>query len=151
MLEGWLDYHRGTLATKCAGLSADQLREQAVPPSNLSLLGLIRHMTEVERGWFTRALGGEEAQPLYYSKAKPDDDFDDVQNQDPSEAFALWNAECDKSRRQLSRVSSLDETAKRADRTISARWIVTHMIEEYARHNGHADFLRERIDGATGD
>lgn len=153
MLEAWLEYHRATLAMKCDGLSAQQLRERAVPPSTLSLLGLIRHMTEVERNWFRRVLAGEDAPPLYYSDADPDGDFDRVDSADPDEAFAAWRGECDLSRERAAAVSSLDAAAARPrqGQDVSLRWILVHMIEEYARHNGHADLLRERIDGAVGD
>ncbi len=154
MLETWLDWQRATLATKCAGLTDAQLRERAVPPSSLSLLGLLRHMTEVERGWFCRALAGEETQPLYYSDDRPDDDFDDIEHQDPAEAYEIWNEACRSAREKVAAVDSLDAPAKRRQSNgegISLRWIMVHMIEEYARHNGHADFLRERLDGATGD
>ncbi len=98
-LEGWLDYHRATLALKCSGLTDEQLRERAVPPSTLSLIGLIRHMTDVERGWFSRTLEGVDAPPLYYSESNPDGDFDDVDQQDPAEAYRWWVEECERSRR----------------------------------------------------
>ena len=98
MLEGWLEYHRATLAMKCEGVSADQLRRRAVPPSTLSLLGLIRHMADVERLWFQRVLAGEDAPPLYYSDAEPDGEFDGVDGADPAEAFTAWRAECDRAR-----------------------------------------------------
>jgi uncharacterized damage-inducible protein DinB len=157
MLDGWLDHHRDTLAMKCAGLTPEQLATQAVPPSTLSLLGLVRHMTDVERGWFTRLLDGADAPPIYYSDADPDGDFDNV---DPAatdaatveETFAAWRAECARSREITAALPSLDEVrTHRTGRTISARWVVMHMIEEYARHNGHADLLRERLDGSTGE
>jgi uncharacterized damage-inducible protein DinB len=153
MLEAWLEYHRATLAMKCDGLSAEQLRRRAVPPSSLSLLGLVRHIAEVERSWFRRTLTGEEAAPLYYSDADPDGDFDRVDDADPAEAFATWHAECDHARELLAAVPTLDAlgTRRRQGKLVSLRWILVHMIEEYARHNGHADLLRERIDGAVGD
>jgi uncharacterized damage-inducible protein DinB len=153
MLESWLDYHRATLALKCDGLSSEQLRERAVPPSSLSLLGLVRHMAEVERHWFRRVLAGENVPHRYCSDADPDADFDRVDQADPGEAFAAWRSECDQARRLAAAAPSLDAAGKRprdgAD--VSLRWILVHMIEEYARHNGHADFLRERIDGSVGD
>jgi hypothetical protein len=112
-------------------------------------------MTEVERGWFTRTLVGAEAPPLYCSEANPDGDFDDVDRQDPMEAYRIWQEECDRSRRNMATVASLDQLAvrrrKRESPLPSFRWIMTHMIEEYARHNGHADLLRERLDGTKGD
>ncbi|MBV9256093.1 MAG: DinB family protein [Actinobacteria bacterium] len=153
MLEAWLEYHRATLELKCEGLSVEQLREQSVPPSSLSLLGLVRHMAEVERAWFRRTLADEDVGYIYVSDDDEDADFDDVPTANPDEAFATWRAECDHARENAAAVDSLDAVGKRARRNgdVSLRWIYVHMIEEYARHNGHADLLRERIDGATGD
>jgi uncharacterized damage-inducible protein DinB len=152
MLDAWLDYHRATLAVKCEGLTDDQLRARAVPPSSLSLLGLVRHMGEVERSWFRRVLGGEQAPPRYYSDENPDGDFDDVAGAGVAEAFGYWRDECAHARERVAAAPSLDVTGtgRRGER-YSLRWIMVHMIEEYARHNGHADLLRERIDGAVGD
>jgi uncharacterized damage-inducible protein DinB len=151
MLVAWLDYHRATLIMKCDGLDDGQLRQRAVPPSSLSLLGLVRHMAEVERGWFRRTLGGEDAQPRYYSDDNPDGDFDDVDTADAAEAFATWRADCEDARRRVAAADSLQVTGERRGERFSLRWILVHMIEEYARHNGHADLLRERIDGTVGD
>jgi hypothetical protein len=152
MLDAWLDFHRATLAVKCEGLADDQLRAQAVPPSSLSLLGLVRHMGEVESSWFRRVLGGEQAPPRYYSDQNPDGDFDDVADADVAEAFSYWRGECAHARERVAAAPSLDVigTRRRGER-FSLRWIMVHMIEEYARHNGHADLLRERIDGTVGD
>ncbi|MFD8969690.1 DinB family protein [Streptomyces sp. NPDC059568] len=155
MLEGWLDYHRETLAVKCAGLTEEQLREASVPPSELSLLGLVRHMAEVERAWFRRTLSDEQAGPIYYSDADPDGDFHPGEDDTWDEAYTTWQAEIARAR-ELAAPHSLDHPgAGRRHRTTgepyNLRWIYTHMIEEYARHNGHADLIRERIDGATGD
>jgi hypothetical protein len=152
-LEAWLDYHRTTLEQKCDGVAAPRLRERAVPPSTLSLLGLVRHMAEVERNWFRRVFAGEEAPPLYYSDQDPDGDFDRVDGADPHEAFATWRAECEHGRSLTAAAASLDQVGERERQgeKVSLRWILVHMIEEYARHNGHADLLRERIDGATGE
>ena len=152
MLDAWLDYHRATLAMKCDGLAPDQLRQRAVPPSTLSLLGLVRHMTDVERHWFRNILNGENLPYLYSSDADPDGDFDGVDDADPAEAFAAWRAECDRARTLAAAFPSLDSLGARPRRQgpVSLRWILVHMIEEYARHNGHADFLRERIDGSVG-
>jgi hypothetical protein len=151
-LAGFLDYHRDTLALKCEGLTDEQLRLRAVPPSGMSLLGLVRHLTEVERGWFGRRVGGRDLPPLYYSDPdNPDGDFDDLVSPDVATVFATWRAACAESR-DIVAAASLDATAKRGDGTdASVRWIILHMLEEYARHNGHADFLRERVDGATGE
>lgn len=149
MLEGWLDYHRETLALKCEGLTTAQLREASTPPSDLSLLGLVRHMTDVERNWFRRVLSAEDAPPLYWSTEAPDGDFE-VADADPQESMAAWRAEITLAR-EAAAGRTLDDTASRRDETFSLRWIYIHMIEEYARHNGHADLIRQRIDGATGE
>jgi uncharacterized damage-inducible protein DinB len=150
MLTGWLEHHRGILIWKCADLTAEQLRQRAAPPSTLSLLGLVRHMADVERGWFRQIFLGEEVADLYDGK---DAEFI-VDQAEPAEAFHAFEQECAASRQVVAQAPSLDALSKRvSDRTgepWSLRWIVTHMIEEYARHNGHADLLRERVDGRTG-
>ena len=110
MLDAWLDFHRATLAVKCEGLTDDQLRAQAVPPSSLSLLGLVRHMGEVERSWFRRVLGGEQAPPRYYSDENPDGDFDDVAGAGVAEAFGYWRDECAHARERVAAAPSLDVT-----------------------------------------
>jgi uncharacterized damage-inducible protein DinB len=153
-LRGFLDYHRKTLLWKCDGLSADQLRLRTVPPSTMSLLGLVRHMADVERNWFRRVLAGEDAPPIFYSRPDNlDGEFDDVDSADVDDAFARWNEEADAARRIEASFASLDDTVhdKRHDADLSLRWVLVHMIEEYSRHNGHADLLREQIDGATGE
>jgi len=150
----WLDYHRATLLWKCEGLTAEQLAERSVPPSTMSLLGLVRHMTEVERGWFLRTLAGEDAPPLYYDEHNRDGDFDDVDPARRDDDFAMFQQTLDRCRSAEAAVASLDDNGKhhhRDEGPVSLRWIMVHMIEEYARHNGHADLLRECIDGATGD
>jgi uncharacterized damage-inducible protein DinB len=155
MLTAWLDYQRATLAMKCDGLAAAQLRRREVPPSSLSLLGLVRHMAEVERAWFRRRLAGEDARFLYVSERNWNAEFDDVDTADADEAFRTWEAECEAARKLTDAAGSLDDLAKsptgERENFVSLRWILVHMIEEYARHNGHADLIRERIDGATGD
>lgn len=151
-LESWLDWHRRTLLGKCAGLTADQLKRRAVEPSTLSLLGLIRHMAEVERAWFRRRVAGEDLDFLYCSiEDNPDGDFDDVDAADAEADFATYEREVDLAHKAAAG-RSLDDTFVHAHRqvTMDVRWVYCHMIEEYARHNGHADLLRERIDGATG-
>ncbi|BCB87574.1 DinB family protein [Phytohabitans suffuscus] len=153
MLEGWLDYHRDTLLLKCQGLTADQLRRRSVEPSSLSLLGLVRHMADVERGWFRRRVGGETGlSPLYYSDDDPDGEFDGVDSADAEADFATFRAEVELAKAAVAG-RGLDETFRheRTGAEISVRWVYVHMIEEYARHNGHADLVRERIDGMTGD
>lgn len=147
-LVGFLEYHRQTLLVKCADLTDEQLRRRAVPPSSLSLLGLVRHLSEVERGWFQRGVLGGDAPPRYWSDSNPDGDFDD--DADVAEAFDEFARECARSREILA-TRSLDDTFVRRGETISIRWLLAHLIEEYARHNGHADLLREVIDGVTGE
>ncbi|MFH8370108.1 DinB family protein [Streptomyces sp. NPDC018031] len=149
MLESWLDFHRATLALKCEGLDDARLRERSAPPSTLSLLGLVRHLAEVERAWFRRVLAGEDV-PRIHGEGKRDGDFDLTEEATGEEAFATWHAEVALAREIAAR-HSLDDTGERGGRQVSLRWIYVHMIEEYARHNGHADLLRERIDGVTGD
>lgn len=152
-LTGFLRFQRETLAWKCSGLTPDQLRERAVPPSTLSLLGLVRHMTDVERGWFARVIDGADAPPEYQRETRELDTDFEVEDADIDEAFRLWHKECARSVAIVEKCESLDALGThRPDGTArTVRWILTHMIEEYARHNGHADFLRERIDGNTGE
>ena len=153
-LEAWLEYHRATLLMKCAGLTQEQLKERAVPPSGLSLLGLVRHMTEVERWWF-RVHGGNEDLPRPYSTPEDRDaDFNEVGAADAERDLEAFRQEIELCRAAV-RDKDLDDVVPkhgndpREDPDV--RWLFLHMIEEYARHNGHADLLRERIDGATGD
>jgi uncharacterized damage-inducible protein DinB len=150
-LEAFLDYHRATLAVKCAGLSDEQLRTRAVPPSTLSLLGLVRHMADVERNWFRRVLGGEDVPGLYWTDDDVDGDFDNVDTADVADAFDRWREECEQARQATAAAPSLEVTGLRKGAQVSLRWILVHMIEEYARHNGHADLIRERIDGTVGE
>jgi uncharacterized damage-inducible protein DinB len=148
MLVAWLEYHRDTLAVKCEGLTDEQLRMRAIPPSSLSLLGLVRHMAEVENNWFRFWLGGDGPTARY----EGDEDFE-VDGADVAEAFDYWRSECANANRVLDTFDSLDAVGagQEIGAGISVRWTLVHMIEEYARHNGHADFLREQIDGTTGD
>lgn len=154
-LEEWLEFHRETLAVKCRGLDGKQLREATVPPSELSLLGLVRHMAEVERHWFRRILTDEEPGPLYCTDEDEDGDFHPGEGDTWEEAYATWQEEIVRARELAAERATLDEVSlgqhPRTGKRYNLRWIYIHMIEEYARHNGHADFLRERIDGATGD
>ncbi|HEY2577646.1 MAG TPA: DinB family protein [Streptosporangiaceae bacterium] len=152
-LETWLDYHRETLLFKCQGLTGEQLASTAIPPSALTLLGLARHMAEVERWWFRRNFAGlADVGDLYCTDEHPDGDFDFAKADRAETDLATFIEECELAR-QTAAGRSLDETFKhgRADRAFDLRWVYIHMIEEYARHNGHADILREQIDGATGD
>jgi uncharacterized damage-inducible protein DinB len=151
-LEQWLDFHRSTLLMKCAGLTAEQLRQRAVPPSRLSLLGLVRHMVEVERWWFGMHAGQQDLVFPY----DPDSvglDFEEVDGADAAANLEHFVRECAASRAVVAGMSLDDVVPSRGDhpeRTRDLRWIYVHMIEEYARHNGHADLLREVVDGSTG-
>jgi uncharacterized damage-inducible protein DinB len=149
-LLAFLEWQRETMAKKCGGLSAEQMRRASAPPSNLTLLGLLRHMADVERGWFRRTLAGEDIEDRYATDDDPDADFDNIATADPDEAFASWREECSLSDEIMSR-RALEATGRqRTGREVSMRWILNHMIEEYSRHNGHADLIRQAIDGATG-
>jgi uncharacterized damage-inducible protein DinB len=150
-LRSYLDWHRATLALKCAGLSDDDLRRPSMPPSTLTLLGLVRHMAEVERSWFRRVVDGQDV-PLVWSA---DGDFQvayDAAGAERDEAFAAWEAEIAHARRIEQAAPSLEVTGvdDRDGTVYSLRLVVLHVIQEYARHNGHADLLREGLDGVTG-
>ena len=150
-LEGWLDYHRATLVMKCAQLEFDQLTRRAVPPSNLSLLGILQHMTLVEVWWFDVVLFDSTTPLPYSSEADRDAEFNDFTWARPEEVAEMFDVACQRSRELAAALSLDDHTAKTGrDDRIDLRWIYVHMIEEYARHNGHADLLREVIDGSTG-
>lgn len=149
----FLDYYRATLLVKVDGLTDEQARGCGCPPSSLNLMGLVRHMADVERSWFRRTLMEEDAPPLFYSEANIDGDMQPGSDDTLAVAVATLNDEIAVARRNI-RGASLDLLAARTspDRpTPSLRWIMVHMIEEYARHCGHADLLREGIDGSTGD
>src|ERR1700692_3700502 len=149
-LLAFLVWQRATLARKCEGLEPDQLRIRSAEPSSLSLLGLVRHMADNERGWFRRTLAGEDVPDRYSSDDERDGDFHNVKTADVDDAFASWHEECARADDIISR-RALEATGRqRTGREVSMRWILNHMIEEYSRHNGHADLIRERIDGATG-
>jgi uncharacterized damage-inducible protein DinB len=153
-LDEWVDFHRATLLMKCEGLTSEQLKTRSVEPSSLTLLGLVRHMSDVERGWFRRHGAREDLAFQYPTEEEPDADFLNVETADATADLAHYVAECQLSR-EATATLSLDEVVPSRghdpERTRNIRWIYLHMIEEYARHNGHADLLRERIDGAVGD
>ena len=146
-LEDRLEYQRTTLLMKCGGLTPEQLAEKSVPPSNLSLLGLVRHLSAVE-AWF-HAYDGE-PDHLFFGNYDPGvtTGFGDVDVDAAGDDLTRYQASVERSREAV-RDRSLDEASPGEDYTL--RWIYLHMIEEYARHHGHADLLRERIDGATGE
>ena len=159
-LLGFLDYQRATLAWKCSGLDAAGLRATTAA-STMTLGGILKHMALVEFGWFSGSLHGREYEPPWDAvdwKADPDWEWRTAAEDSPEELFALWQRAVDRSRADVAQVlddgGGLDRLAKRtwADgRAPSLRWILCHMIEEYARHNGHADLLRESVDGVTGE
>ncbi len=145
MLQAFLDWHRATLLHKCAGLTGEQLAERAVPPSDLSLLGLIRHMTRVERAWFRQRFADEHVEDAYGKDAA----FTDT---DPARAaadYARFTEECRLADAAAAH-APLDAAFKWGGEEMSLRLVYLHMIEEYARHIGHADLIRERVDGTTG-
>jgi uncharacterized damage-inducible protein DinB len=149
-LRAYLDWHRATLASKCDGLTDEQLRQRSMPPSTLSLLGLVRHMAEVERAWFRRVLDGQDV-PLVWSAERDFQVAYDATDADRAAAFAAWEDEMAHARRIERAAPSLDVTGvDRNGTAYSLRLIMLHVIQEYARHNGHADLLREGIDGVTG-
>lgn len=152
-LRAFLDYHRATLAMKCAGLGDEELRQQSMAPSALSLLGLVRHLAEVERTWFRRVFEDSAAPMLW---APPGEiDFQaayDASASSRSEAFTAWEAEVENSRRIEREARSMDLTGHqpRWGQDVSLRMVMVHVLLEYGRHNGHADLLREGVDGAVG-
>jgi hypothetical protein len=140
LLDGWLDYYRGTVLHKCAGLSPDQLVRRTCPPSTMSLIGLVRHLTEMERGYVHRL--AEPDLPLHYvTEASPDADFDDVTPGATDADLSIFADHCAHSREVMAALP-LDA---------GLRWTYLYLIKEYSRHLGHADLLRERLDGATGE
>ncbi len=152
MLLDFLGAQRATMELKCAGLDAE-LSRRSVEPSTLSLLGLVRHLADMERRWFRRVMAGHDAPPRFSSKASPDDDFDGAVP-DPAvvaAAWEAWRAEVAFADRFVADAPTLDIVGEDSWRgKVSLRWVLIHMVEEYARHNGHADLIRERIDGAIG-
>ena len=152
MLTAWLEWQRATLMWKCSGLDDEQLRRRTVEPSTMSLLGLVRHLTDVERHWFRRVLAGEDAAPLYWGSGPqdPDTDFDGVDDADVAADLAGYQREVARSREVVADLD-LDATGTLRGEPVSLRWVLVHLTSEYARHNGHADLLRERLDGAVGE
>ena len=150
-VRAFLDFHRATLAMKCRGLSDEELRQRSMPPSTLTLLGLVRHLAEVERTWFRRVINGEDI-PLRWSAEGDYQVAYDASASSRAEAFGAWQEEVEHARRIERAAESLDVTGYQArwDEKVSLRLVMLHMIHEYARHNGHADFLREGIDGEVG-
>jgi uncharacterized damage-inducible protein DinB len=151
LLPAFLDYHRATLLWKCEQLDGEALAQRGVPPSPLSLLGIVRHMTLVEWSWFSRVFARDGSAAPIALEDDSDADFNDLDPARAMDDIALFERQCDGSRAIAGAAADLDVMAASTRRPVSLRWILVHMIEEYARHNGHADLLRERIDGAVGE
>jgi uncharacterized damage-inducible protein DinB len=150
MLEAWLEFHRTTLQLKCEGLDDADRKRRPVPTSRLSLHGLVRHMAEVERNWFARVLQRDpDRGAIWYDPQVEDSELVPLDDAVWADDLRAWQAECEASRAAAA-ARGLDDTGIRRDRAVSLRWIYNHMIEEYARHNGHADLIRELIDGSVG-
>jgi uncharacterized damage-inducible protein DinB len=150
MLEAFLDFHRETLIEKCMDLSGEELAIRPVATSLLSLQGLVRHMAKVERWWFRMYMCGMPLPPLNTSKEHPDLDFEDVDPARWQEDLEVYRGEVAAARDAVL-VYGLDDLSRRErGEPVTLRWIYLHMIAEYARHNGHADLIRESVDGRTG-
>jgi uncharacterized damage-inducible protein DinB len=149
ILEGYLDWQRATLLNICAGLTGEQLARRPIPSSSLSLLGLIRHLAKVERIWFRQRAAGQDVPPMYPASAGQDADFNDAEASQAAAEIGRLQAEwqlADASVKQMDFEATFDAGGERW----SLRMMYVHLIGEYARHNGHADLLREAIDGVTG-
>jgi hypothetical protein len=149
ILEAFLDWQRHSLLNICAGLTGEQLAERPVPPSNLSLLGLVRHLAKVERTWLRQRVAAEPVAPLFDPAAGKDADFENVLAGQAEADFAQYAEEvrlCDAAVADV----DFDTTFELRGETYSLRLVYVHLVAEYARHNGHADLLRQRLDGATG-
>ena len=153
-LIGFLHWQRATFELKCSGLDAEAMARRAVEPSSMSLLGLVRHLADVERGWFRRTLAGHEALPHYRSEGNRDGAFDGAVPVPTvvADAWQVWRAEVTFADQFVAAAPTLEVTGDDPWRgAISLRWVLVHMIEEYARHNGHADLLRVAVDGQVGE
>jgi len=150
MLIAYLDFQRETLALKCAGVPGGKHSEALLPPSTLTLHGLVRHLAGVERWWLHLQFAGDDTGMLYYSDDDPEQDFESLDG-DFDEAVAVWRAQVERSR-EIVAAAAPDDTGTRIQtgEAFSLRWVLLRLVAEYARHLGHADLLRERIDGATG-
>jgi len=150
MLKAYLDHYRETLELKCSGLPPARMSERSTPPSTMSLHGLVRHLAGLERWWFAIHFAGLDLPMLHYSDDAPDQDFEFLDG-DPLEALKVWRAECERSRGIVDGASGLDDVgALERNGSYTLRWLILRMIAEYAQHCGHADLLREAIDGAVG-
>jgi hypothetical protein len=149
-LVAFLDFQRATLRWKCDGLTPEQLGTAAVEPSGLTLHGLIRHLTEVEVGWFVGTFTAEPVVYAYSSAEKPDADWTELDPAAYADDLRRYDEAVHRARAAIADLEPGDVGEDEGTR-FTLRWVLAHMIEEYARHNGHADLLRERLDGATGE
>jgi uncharacterized damage-inducible protein DinB len=148
ILEGFLSWQRVTLLNICAGLTGEQLAARPIPSSNLSLLGLIRHLAKVERIWFRQRAAGQPVEPLY-DPSRKDADFDEARAAEAQADIERLQAEWRHADEAVADMA-FGDTFDAGGETFSLRMMYVHMIYEYSRHNGHADLLRESIDGVTG-
>jgi len=149
VLEAFLDFHRQVLVRKVSGISSEEARRRRVP-SSTTLAGLVKHMTGVERGWFQRVLAGRAAEDIGPNVGGGDDSWQLAEYETVEWLVAEYQRACDESRQTAARFALDDAVPHRRLGKVSLRWIYVHMIEETARHVGHADILREQTDGATG-
>jgi uncharacterized protein DUF664 len=150
MLQAYLDHYRETFDLKCSGVASERLSERSAAPSSMSLHGLARHLAAVERWWFAINFAGLDLPMLYYTDEDPEQDFESLEG-DPLEALQVWREECERSRGIVAKAAGLDQVgAVERDGSYTLRWLMLRMIAEYAQHDGHADLLREGIDGAVG-
>lgn len=150
MLKAYLEHHRESIELKCSGVPPQRMSERSVPPSTMSLHGLIRHLAGVERWWFAINFAGMDLPMLHYRDDDPDQDFESLDG-DPLDAMRVWRAECQRSREIVDAGTGLDQIGVLArNGAYTLRWLMLRMIGEYAQHAGHADLLREGIDGAIG-
>ncbi len=157
-LETFLDYYRAVTIRKAEGIADEQARQALCPPSELTIVGIVRHLTDVERSWFRRDIAAEAAPPIYYGTSHPTGDVDGDFHAPPdvtvAAALEAYRGEIERCRAVMAGVDSLDMLERNADvhaERRNVRWILVHMIEEYARHAGHLDLLREAADGVVGD
>ncbi|MFE4588973.1 DinB family protein [Streptomyces laurentii] len=153
MIAGFLRWQRETLMLKCSGLDPEAMARRSVEFSGLSLLGLVRHMADVERRWFRQRMAGQETPAHFYTEEEPDGAFDHAapDADQVAEAWRAWQEEVEFAERFVAEAADLDVPGADPWRgPVSLRWVLMHMVEEYARHNGHADLLRQGIDGAVG-
>jgi hypothetical protein len=152
-LLGFLRWQRATFELKCSGLDAAAMARRAIEPSTLSLLGLVRHLADVERTWFRRTMARQDALPHYRAEGNHDAAFEGAVPVPTvvADAWQIWRSEVAFAEQYVNAAPHLNLTGEDPRRgPVSLRWVLIHMIEEYARHNGHVDLLRERIDGAVG-